>query len=43
MLESAHHALGDPRYGAARQTGHELELPEAAAMADEILARAAER
>ena len=40
MLERAHHALGDVRYGAARQAGHALDLPQAGAMADHVLAQA---
>ena len=40
MLEQAHHALGDARYGAARQAGHALALPQAGAMADHVLAQA---
>ena len=41
MLERAHHALGDARYGAARQAGRSMDVPRAGAMADQILDRMA--
>ncbi len=43
MLEQARHNLGGSAYGAARQAGHALTLPAAAAEADRVLAEAAER